>query len=64
MFNEIRKPNNQAFLIYYSLYIGVERYLDPPSGNKCRTVAMWKETYDMIRNYFDGKTIADLMKNE
>ncbi len=29
---------------------------------ECRTLAMWKNYYKLINNYFDGITIADLMK--
>lgn len=28
---------------------------------ECRTLPMWQGLYDMINNYFDGITIADLM---
>ena len=28
----------------------------------CRTISMWSGFYDVINNYFDGITLADLMK--
>ena len=28
----------------------------------CKTLPMWTEFYDMVNNYFDGITLADLMK--
>lgn len=31
---------------------------------ECRTLPMWVEFHRMINEYFDGITIADLMKNE
>ena len=36
----------------------------PPCARaaECRTLAMWKEFNALINNYFDGITIADLMK--
>lgn len=30
----------------------------------CSTLPMWKEVYELITNYFKGKTIADLMHKE
>ena len=30
---------------------------------ECRTLSMWKEFYDMTNRFFDGITVADLMKN-
>lgn len=29
----------------------------------CRTISMWSRFYDMINEFFDGITVADLMKN-
>ncbi|MDD4509879.1 MAG: Rrf2 family transcriptional regulator [Oscillospiraceae bacterium] len=29
----------------------------------CRTLPMWKKYYDMTNAYFDGITVADLVKN-
>ena len=29
---------------------------------ECRTVSMWKQAAVLMNDYFDGKTIADLMK--
>ena len=31
---------------------------------QCRTLGMWKKFYAMTNEYFDGITIADLMKSE
>ena len=31
---------------------------------ECRTLPMWKKFYDVIRDYFNGITIADLMKTD
>lgn len=31
---------------------------------ECRTLPMWKKFYDIIRDYFNGITIADLMKTD
>ena len=30
---------------------------------ECRTLAMWTKFYDMIRDYFNGITLADLMQS-
>lgn len=30
---------------------------------ECRTLSMWKEFYDITNRFFDGITVADLMKN-
>ncbi len=37
----------------------------PPCGRaaECRTLDMWKKFYTLINDYFDGITIADLMKS-
>ena len=32
--------------------------------SECRTLPMWNEFYEMINNYFDGITLADLMKKD
>ena len=32
-----------------------------PRAGECRTLPMWKEYYDTIRSFFEGRTIADLM---
>ncbi|MCR4661873.1 MAG: RrF2 family transcriptional regulator [Clostridia bacterium] len=29
---------------------------------ECRTLPMWENFYNLVKNYFDGITIADLMK--
>lgn len=31
---------------------------------ECRTLKMWSDFFDMINKYFDGITIADLMRTE
>lgn len=31
--------------------------------DQCRTIGMWSEFHDMINQYFDGITIADLMRD-
>ena len=31
---------------------------------ECRTLPMWEKLYTMIRDYFDGITLADLMIND
>lgn len=31
---------------------------------ECRTVSMWKDFHDMVNDYFDNITLADLMKTE
>lgn len=33
-------------------------------AGSCRTISMWSKVHDMINDYFDGITIADLMKND
>ena len=33
-----------------------------PRAGKCRTLPMWRKLGRMIRGFFDGITIADLMK--
>lgn len=30
---------------------------------ECRTLPMWQKFYEIVNDYFDGITIADLMKN-
>ena len=35
---------------------------DCPRKNNCLTVSMWKETYELLTNYFGNKTLADLVK--
>lgn len=32
-------------------------------AGQCRTLPMWKDFYKMVNDYFDGITLADLMKN-
>ena len=32
-------------------------------ADSCRTLSMWSDFYQMIHNYFDGITLADLMKD-
>ena len=31
-------------------------------SGECRTYPMWVEFYEIVNNYFDGKTLADIMK--
>ncbi len=31
-------------------------------SGSCKTLPMWKEFYSIVNNYFDGITLADLMK--
>lgn len=31
-------------------------------AQNCRTLPMWKEFYKLVSDYFDNKTLADLMK--
>ncbi len=31
---------------------------------ECRTYPMWVEFYKMVNEYFDGKTLADVLKKE
>ena len=33
-------------------------------AQECKTLPMWKKLYDMINNFFDNVSIADLMSNE
>ena len=33
-------------------------------ANQCRTLPMWRELNDRITDFFDGITIADLMKKD
>ena len=33
-------------------------------AGSCRTIALWREFYGLINDFFDGKTIKDLMTNE
>ena len=33
-----------------------------PRAAECRTLSMWKDLYGTINDFFDGVTIADLMK--
>ncbi|MGN1404853.1 MAG: RrF2 family transcriptional regulator [Erysipelotrichaceae bacterium] len=35
---------------------------DCPRKEKCPTVAMWKESYELLKNYYGNKTIKDLIK--
>lgn len=35
-----------------------------PKAEDCKTLAMWKEFYDMTLKYFEGVTIADLVKGK
>ena len=35
-----------------------------PRAKKCSTVAMWKKLDDLIEEFFDGITLADLMEND
>ena len=32
-------------------------------AEECRTISMWKEFYEMTNKFFDGITVADLMKD-
>ena len=32
-------------------------------AGKCKTLPMWTEFHKMVNDYFDGITLADLMKN-
>lgn len=32
-------------------------------ASECKTLPMWKEFHKMVNDYFDGITLADLMKN-
>lgn len=31
---------------------------------ECRTYPLWVEFYNMVNDYFDGKTLADVLKKE
>lgn len=33
-------------------------------AGKCRTLPMWQEFYRLVNDYFDGITLADLMRND
>ena len=33
-------------------------------AQECKTLPMWKKLYDMINNFFDSVSIADLTSNE
>ena len=33
-------------------------------ADECRTVGMWQELNSLINEFFDGRTIADLMKKD
>lgn len=35
-----------------------------PRAKKCRTLPMWKKFDEIANNYFDGITLADLLKND
>ena len=40
----------------------LEQNAEPcPRAAECRTLPMWKEYYETTRNFFEGRTIADLM---
>ncbi len=42
----------------------LERGVKPcPRAAECRTLPMWKKYYAMTNEFFDGISIADLMKN-
>ena len=42
----------------------LERGAKPcPRAAECRTLPMWKKYYAMTNEFFDGISIADLMKN-
>ena len=32
--------------------------------DECKTIAMWSRFHDLINDYFDGITLADLLENE
>lgn len=32
-----------------------------PRASECKTLEMWQNFYDLINNYFDGITVADLV---
>lgn len=32
--------------------------------NECRTLPLWVEFYKLVNEFFDGKTLADVMKND
>ena len=32
-------------------------------AEECRTISMWKDFYEMTNKFFDGITVADLMKD-
>ena len=34
-----------------------------PRAGACKTLGMWREFYDMINDFFDKRTLKDLMKN-
>lgn len=34
-----------------------------PRANECRTLPMWRKLHNMLTEFFDGVTIADLMEN-
>ena len=31
--------------------------------NECKTIKMWKDLYSLINDFFNGKTLEDLVKN-
>ena len=33
-------------------------------AGSCKTLPMWREFYALVNEFFDGKTVKDLMKNE
>lgn len=33
-------------------------------AQECRTLPMWVEFYQLVNDYFDSKTLADIMKKE
>ncbi len=35
-----------------------------PRASQCRTLSVWKDFYQMTNRFFDGITIADLMRND
>lgn len=35
-----------------------------PRASECRTLKMWTDFYNMTNKYFDGITIADLMRSD
>ncbi len=65
----IRKPEEYSIGEIVELMEGTlapvaclaEKDYDCPRQEKCKTLPMWTEFYDMVHNFFYGKKLSDLL---